>query len=266
MMTVAPYHLSRLLVAIHTYDDASTAIEWGGALAGALHLPVTLVHVVDETNLQTSLHEAQSVAGDWLALLATHPALNRVPVGTTVLTGRPGEALSMLAEKQRGSIVLFTASGQGATGSTALGADLEQLILALTSPFIVVPTPANPPDRIRRIVVGVDQSPLASTVLQTARRVASSLDVEVIPVEAIEPGSIEPDDFVRAEPVIAGDHIRIRGRASRTLLAAAQARDAAIIAVGSHGAGQSRRGPTGSTSAWLSQHADRPVLIVPEAR
>ncbi len=52
---------------------------------------------------------------------------------------------------------------------------------------------------------------------------------------------------------------------TRVLVAVHHYNDAAIIAVGSHGAGESRHGPTGSTSTWLSQHADRPVLIVPDA-
>lgn len=262
-MIATPYHLSRLLIAVQGHDDAGLAVEWGSALASALHLPVTLVHVIDETAMNGSLHEAKGVAGDLLALLATAPPLQRADVSTSVLTGPVAAALSAKGLEEPGSILMFVAF-PGPDGPEVLGHRMESLIQELASPFIVVPAGSRPPERIRRIVVGMDQSELASTVLGIARRVARSLDVDVIPVEAIEPGTMPADEFVEVQQVIAADHVRLRGLASRVLLASALAHDASIIAVGSHGAGASHRRPTGSTSEWLSQHSDRPVLIVPD--
>src|SRR5699024_546933 len=118
----------------------------------------------------------------------------------------------------------------------------------MQTPFLAVPARSQLPGRVRRIVVGMDQSDLAATVLSTARRLASSLDVEVIAVEAIEPGMLQADEFAQLEPIIREDHVRIRGLASRVLLSTAHARGASIIAVGSHGAGRSRHALMGSTS------------------
>ena len=93
----------------------------------------------------------------------------------------------------------------------------------------------------------MDKSELAATVLQTARRVAHNLDVDIIAIEVIEFGSLPADEFVQFTPVIRFDHVQVRGMTSRALLSTAQARGASLIAVGSHGAGESRHTVTGST-------------------
>lgn len=265
-MVRTPYHLTRLLVAVHSFTDADIALRWGRTLAGALYLPLTLVHVLDESRVRGNIEESRAVAQDWLDLLASDENLHNLEVDTALRSGGVEEELSRLGREHPGSIVLFVAFPGSTNGPVAMGGNLDTLIQAMRSPFIVVPSVAPVPGRVRRIVVGMDQSPLAATVLETARRLAQSLDVEVISVEAVEPGTIPADEFTALEPVIRGDQVRIRGLASRVLLSTAHARDASIIAVGSHGAGESRHVFMGSTSEWLSQHADRPVLIVPDNR
>lgn len=264
--TEIPYHLTRVLVALHSYEDAGIAIRWGGALADALHLPVTLVHVLDESRLRADASEARAAAQDWLTLLSGSTELRNTSVDTFVGTGATEDELSRLGKQHPGAIVLFVAFPGVANGPTSMGMNLDRLIHSMETPFVVVPARSRIPERVRQIVVGMDQSPLAARVLNIARRMARSLDVEVTAVEAVEPGTIATAEFVDFKPIIRDDLIQVRGLASRVLLSTAQARDAAIIAVGSHGAGQSRHALMGSTSEWLSQHADRPVLIVPADR
>jgi nucleotide-binding universal stress UspA family protein len=38
-----------------------------------------------------------------------------------------------------------------------------------------------------------------------------------------------------------------------------------MIVVGAHGAGEARQPALGRTADWLVQHADRPVVVVPES-
>lgn len=265
-MSTTPYHLTRLLVAVQSFDDADIALRWGRTLASALYLPLTLVHVLDESRVRGDIDNERVIAQDWLNLLASNPELHNIEVDTDLRIGRVEEELSALGEERPGSIVLFVAFPGATNGPAALGRSLDTLILAMRSPFVVVPSIAQVPTRARRIVVGMDRSSLAARVLATARRLAQSLDVEVIAVEAIEPGTLPPSEFTSLEPVVREDQVRIRGLASRVLISTAQARDASMIAVGSHGAGASRHALMGSTSEWLSQHADRPVLIVPDDR
>lgn len=264
-MTGELSYLSRLLVAFDHYADADVAISWGSRLASALHLSVLLVHIQDPARLRDNVQVAELMGRDGLALLASDERLRDINVTPRMVLGRPGEELARISSEHPGTLVLLVASaGASDDGPVAMSEPFGNIVRNITMPYLVIPEGARVPERMKRIVVGFDRSDLAGDVLRIARVVAHSLDVEVIAVEAVEPGKLPPGEFADVEPLVEPDHVRIRGRASRTLLTTARTRDAAFIAVGSHGAGASSRVLMGSTTEWLIQNADRPVLVVPE--
>lgn len=134
------------------------------------------------------------------------------------------------------------------------------------------------------IVVGVDGSREAQRALGFAGELALRLDVELIAVHVLglrrQPeSSSSPDaDHVdtTAELLRTGwcqtlaehDDLRwrsevVRGSAVSGLLRAADTVDAALVVIGSHGAGQSGSRFLGSTSHEVVHNSRRPIIVIP---
>lgn len=263
---LAPY-MTRLLIAVHDHNDLEIGVEWGRALASALHLPITFAAVVDQPREGATVEQLALMARDTLGIVASDPRLRGLDVSIDVVTGDPAERLPELAARQEGTLLILALEREnGGDRSLAEGSRLLNVLRNLRSAYMLLPVDARVHPRVHSIVVGYDRSEHSSEVLRVARVMAGSLDVNVIAVEAIEPESVSAAEFERSELVIEERLIRARGFASRTLLAVARARDAGAIVVGSHGIGTSPQLLMGRTTEWLANHSDRPVLVVPQAR
>lgn|SRR5690606_1039630 len=263
---LAPY-MTRLLIAVHDHNDIEIGVEWGRALASALHLPITFAAVVDRPQENASVEQLALMARDTLGIVASDPRLRGLDVSIDVVTGDPAERLPELAGREEGTLLILALEREeGSERSLAEGSRLRKILRNLRSAYMLLPVEARVQPRVHSIVVGYDRSAHSSEVLRVARVMAGSLDVNVIAVEAIEPESASPEEFQRSELVLDERLIRARGFASRTLLAVARARDAAAIVVGSHGLGTSPQLLMGRTTEWLANYSDRPVLVVPQPR
>lgn len=258
-MTSTPLHMTHLFAVTGDERDDELLVPWSAALAAALHLPLTLLRVVEPDGDDVALRAA--VAADTLAIMAGDRRLSRHAVETRVEVGPLAAVLPAVGASASGSLLILVEPRQaGGAGREAFHALLD----ALTTPFVVIPPNAEAPAQIQRIIVGNDRSSLAERVLRTAQTVGHALGVDVVGVEAVEPGTVGDAEFASLAPELAARTVRARGRASRVLLRVARARDAAIIVVGSHGIGEGQRSLAGSTTEWLIANADRPVLVVPD--
>lgn len=140
------------------------------------------------------------------------------------------------------------------------------------------------------IVVGVDNTTMSEQALIWAARHATQVGGRVVAV-AVHPVMPVPHSTI-PQPVIAepADHQRderrehleaaitkaaeqvpgvdirgavINGLPGPTLCAAAEAENAVMLAVGSHGRGRVLRGLLGSVTAYCVVHASCPLLVVP---
>ena len=263
---LAPY-LTRLLIAVHDHRDVETGVEWGRALASSLHLPISFVTVVDGPREDATGEQLELMAHDALEIVKSDGRLRGIEVDHEVLVADPAERLPELAASQPGSLLILAVDRELA-GDRSLteGSRLRKILRNMRTPYMLLPVEATIPSRIHSVVVGYDRSELSSEVVRIARVMAGSLDVDVISVEAIEPEAVPAAEFASSRLVLEDRAVQARGFASRTLLAVARARDAAVIVVGSHGLGTSSELLMGRTSDWLSRHSDRPVIIVPQAR
>lgn len=256
-------YLTRLVVAVTTADEAEIAVPWARTLAGQLHLPLVFVYVLDPARLaerSETIEMAEAMARDSLQILATDGRLDRLDVTTEVLVGEAASELPRFAQRQAGTVVVLVRDDD-ATGFAG-GRLADAIFPALISPFIVIPPRAAPPSSIRSIVVGSDRSDLAETVLRTSQTFGQSMNMTVIEVEVVEPGTVGQDEFLRTQPTIGPRRVRVRGLASRSLLLTARARDAALIVVGARGDGDSGGAAMGRTADYLTRFADRPVVVV----
>ncbi len=206
-----------------------------------------------------------------------------VPAQTRVVNGPPAEALAELARETDVDEIVVGSRGMGRFAA-ALGSVSHALLAYADRPVVVVPRAAadRPQDR-GTIVVGYDGSPPARAALEYAARRAAS-GGRVVAVHAFQPA---PDwlgwpnyqraldthqtsgrDLLRsleqeqAELGVALSTSLLEGPAARAIVAAADARDADEIVIGSRGFGR-LRGVLGSVSHAVLHEADRPVVVIP---
>lgn len=262
-------YLTRILLAFGDAEDAEAGLPWASTLARSLHLPLTLVHLLEPgattaaTGVALTPAQEALLAEDLLQLLEHDQRLQGIEVDSTVLGGPVVARLADLAASVPGGLLVFVRE----VGSVRIW---RAVVQALRSPFAVLPPPsdaaAQAPGQVHRLVVGVDRSEVAERLLHVSEAIGHGLGVDVIAVEAVEPDATDAAAFLAEAPQLAARRVRMRGLASRTLLAVARTRQAELILVGSHGYGGTSDPTAGRTTNWLLQHADRPVVVVPQAR
>ena len=211
-----------------------------------------------------------------------------VQTETRIVDGDAPEALAELASESGAEEIVVGSRGLGRFAA-ALGSVSHALLAHADRPVVVVPEEAagDPQDEGgpsgRTVVVGYDGSQPARAALEYAARRAGS-DGEVVAVYAYRPtpdwlgapqyqraldasqtsgrevlASLEdeqPESGVRLTTSL------LEGPPARAIVAAADARDADEIVVGSRGFGR-LRGVLGSVSHAVLHEADRPVVVIP---
>jgi nucleotide-binding universal stress UspA family protein len=199
---------------------------------------------------------------------------------TRVLEGNPAERLAQLARESDADEIVVGSRGTGRIAAVR-GSVSHALVAHADHPVVVVPEAVaddSSADRPRSVVVGYDGSPPADAALAYAA-VQAAGGGRVVAVHAYDP---VPDWRGRPGYQLALDENQAHGRAllrsledrgdvatsllegpaARAIVAAADARDADEIVIGSRGFG-SLRGLAGSVSHAVLHEADRPVVVIP---
>lgn len=271
------------------------------AVAKALGSPLTLLRVLESKAsgeepadpLEWDLRRRET--RDYVSRLAGERDGMEVVVESEVIEGQAAEEICHWARHHGvGLTVLCTHGARGET-EWRLASTARKLVEGAPGSVLLVPA-AGPrqPDvaRYRRILVPVDGSPLAESVIPLATRIAASQGAElvlahVVPVpEVIETGPLDPEtldlrerlvrrnervaneylDRLRAQ--LAGSEVSVRtlvlrggdarGRVAR--LIADEAMDLVILSA--HGRTARADVSLGSVAAHLVAHAEAPLLIV----
>ena len=230
--------------------------------------------------------DRRKIAHAFLARLATQ--IQGPAVETRVREGSPAAQLAQLAWEEDVDELVVGSRGLGRFVA-ALGSVSHALLREADRPVVVIP--GRPADRLRRaqlertsvVVVGYDGSPAAHAAVRRAIEDAGP-DGLVVAVHAYTPvpdwlGAPNYDEVLaahqeRGQRLLSeleqrddlGVHLEtslLEGAPARALIAAAEARDADEIVLGSRGFSP-LRGALGSVSHALLHEADRPVVIIPE--
>ncbi|TCJ00210.1 universal stress protein [Aeromicrobium sp. IC_218] len=289
--------MSRFVVGVDGSPQSGAALEWAveRARRGGEHLELVHVYetpvVADFFGYQAVL--AASVVDDLAA--AGHDLVEAgrarveqlapdVPVTVRVDSGHPA---TVLVEASRSAdLVVVGRRGLGWAASVLVGSVAHRVTVQSSCPVAVVGEDGAPDSG--PIVVGVDGSATGTqalrwavgeaTVRGTSVRAVAAYDV-LHPAFAADPELAEQlrkdvESEARAtiasvldeqgEPAVPIDLVLESQRAAEAILGAAD--DAQLVVVGTHGKGAVRRMLLGSTSRFVLDEADRPVVIVPTPR
>ena len=270
------------------------------AIAKSLKLPVTLARVLDvPTSFGTPADPVEwqlrrSRGREQLERLARADTPDATETGSVLLSGAPAEELARWGADHAVSLmVLGTSDAARGTGS-GLGTTAQGLLASANASLLLVPPSAaeQGAPSYRRLLVPLDGSSRAESVLPVAIRIARAHEAELIlvhvvpPIEVVEQGLLETetrelrdrlerrsDEMARAyldrlRRGMLGEAFPVRTLVARNgdprgqlrRLAIEQAAD--LIVLASHGASGLADVPCGSVTEYLATHAPAPLLIV----
>ena len=294
--------VSGVLACLGQSPESRAIVGHAQAVAKSLGLPLTLARVLDvprsfgtpadpvEWQLRRSRGREQ------LERLARIDASDPPEVHSVLLSGVPAEELTRWGADHAVSLMVAgTRDGEGP--GSGLGATAQRLLASANASLLLVPPSAAEQDGpdYRRLLVPLDGSSRAESVLPIAIRIARAHKAELIlahvvpPLEVVEPGLLETetralrDRLDRRNDEIARGYLEQLRRGMlgeafpvRTLvardgdprgqlrrLAMEQASD--LIVLASHGASGLADVPCGSVTEYLATHAPAPLLIVRSA-
>jgi nucleotide-binding universal stress UspA family protein len=212
-----------------------------------------------------------------------------------LLNGTIASALEEYVERSGTDLVVMTSHGRGGVSRLLLGNVADQLILKLRVPVLVVrPEEMKQAPREeyghRRILVPLDGSPLAASVLEQTKAFARMTQSELLLVMVVQPVPVLLPPFIwppeklvesperrelegrryleklkkelRAEGIAVESRVRTGRKVAREILEVARNEECKMIALATHGASGLDRVMLGSVADQVVRHADIPVLVL----
>jgi len=273
------------------------------AIASALGVPVTLLQVLeagpagdvraDPLEWEIRRREARASLEPLAAILCD----DTCSVDSVIVEGHAADQICLWSTDRSPELVVLGVHGEGGQNDDGLGSTARCVLDRSTGSVLLVPEADNPSAkmgavRYRRLLVPVDGSSRAESVLPLAIRLAEATGADlliayVIAVpELIESGPLEPDDIELRERVVHRNervameylarlrgYVALSGLAARTMVLRdgdVRSRLGRLIAeenvdmvvLSTHGHSGRRDVPYGSVTAHLIAHSAVPLLIV----
>ncbi|WP_045745116.1 universal stress protein [Actinoplanes rectilineatus] len=281
-------HTPTIVVAADGTEPGRAAVLWAAAEAHRTNLPLTVVHVLDwdwstsrydfgGNRFETARRLAEGVAA--AAAREAREAVPDITVDTEVVIGNP--AAQIIIASEHAELLVLGHRGAGGFAGLRLGSVSQRVAVHTHSPVVVVRGRTGEPTG--PIAVGVDDSPHADHVLETAftaaRRqgtglvaVRSYLPVYLGRLPVTEVRTPDQDEAERAKVIEQLAPWRTKytdvpveiliSHDSAAAVLTGVSHGAQLVIVGSHGHGVITGTLLGSTGLQLLHHADCPVLIV----
>lgn len=265
---------------------AESILPLAVGIAKRLKSKLSLVHVASPSK------PSGATSVDFLDLAARTVRIidPAIQVDTTVLSGHPGDQLSLYAEDSGARLVVITTHGHGGVSRLWLGSVAEHIVRNTTTSVLLVrpditPTFHGYDGNFKSVLIPLDGTPMSSEIISVATQIAGRDDVgytlfRVIPVtrsaadnqtdiaeEAATLRKAADRQMSRIEQAIwangfdADSHIRESDNVAQAILRFAYEGDTDLIAMASHGPGGVGRAILGSVSDKILRGANVPVLI-----
>jgi nucleotide-binding universal stress UspA family protein len=295
-----PVHERRVMVCLDRSKVAEAALPFAGFVTQALGAELRLIHVmpsgdegtphaVDLLDWEISRREAEQYLEDTRRRMSAF-GVATASVHTGVDQGRPAARLLALERDFSSDMIVLCRHGEGGFASP-LGATAQRVLSQARASVLLVPARADAGARpVRRMVVALDGSSRAESVLSLATRLARRDDVEVTLVHVVaEPSrsavfadadtlELASELATRTERAAAGYLARICARLSpviprlttrivrardvrEALLGVAMECQADLLLLSAHGATCNTHYPYGAVATHMLHHAEVPVLV-----
>jgi nucleotide-binding universal stress UspA family protein len=294
---------SKLLIPLDGSKTAATVLPFAPILAATLKLPIELLEVVDiaaatahivadkARYLDTIIAEGESVSREHLEeVAATFAGFH---VSCKVERGRPADVIIERAEAEKGTLIAMATHGRSGINRWMMGSVAEKVLRGTTAPLFLVragEAAAEMPASIKSIVVPLDGSELAESVLPTVCEVARKLDLEIVLCRAYELAATAyygSEDYLpnydemlrdmkedvegylkkKAEALKAAglakvSWVALKGAGAEEIVRYANRYHDALVAMCTHGRSGVTRWALGSVTEKVVRHAEAPVLVV----
>ena len=283
---------NKILVPLDGSKLAEAVLPYAGLLAGALQLPVDLVHVNDPETHSPSIHPTRSA--DYLNQVAVS-FLSRLTVKCTVKSGAAAEVILDAASADGDTLVAMATHGQTGGRRWLLGRVAQKVAQAAKNPLILIRPPEGRPPisdvRLETLIVPLDGSHLAEQIFPHVIYIAAKLGWQVVLIRTyslpsagyflaahVSPPDMtelraktekETGDYLRAkaeelrrEGVEKVSFVVVEGRGPEEIIELAQKTPASMVAMSSHGRSGMGRWVLGSVADRVVSNCGEPVLVI----
>jgi nucleotide-binding universal stress UspA family protein len=276
-----PFDRRPILVPLDGSHNAEAAAAPAFALARKLGAPVRFIHAIDPDVFegQVDVEKARETFRGYAREMAERNRVGSVPYEIVVLSGHAAQGI--LDSSAAAQAVVIASHGRSGLHATLFGSVADKIVRGAKVPTLVIPLGCEIEPGSGPVLVGLDGSGTAEAGLATARELARVLGVKVALVRAF---SIPPPvgvEFV-AYPVDLGTSLREATEAYLKETAepgedvyavmappvdaidqAAEACNASVVVMTSHGKGFAQRIALGSVTDRAMHTLKRPLLVVP---
>ena len=215
-------------------------------------------------------------------------------VECALLNGSIAESLEDYVERTGTDLVVMTSHGRGGVGRMVLGNVADQLVHRLHVPVLVLrpeeKKQKGPTPEARRLLVPLDGSAVAASILDQAVTYARLTGSELLLVSVVQPVPVLLPPFLwpperltqspeqrelearrylesvkhrlRAEGLTVQTRVTESSKVAREILRLAQKEECSLIAMATHGASGLDRMMLGSVADQVVRHAEIPVLLL----
>ena len=186
----------RVLVPLDQSDLSERVLPIAQCLADYFDSKIDLVYVVStdgETLPEDVAAEVQKEAEDYLkGIVDSWSSDNEaVKIEANVLEGYPASTIIEQAESQDDTLILMSTHGYSGVQRLLLGSVAGKVVQAAETPVLLIPAGATNPKgelvEFKRLIIPLDGSELAESILPYAINLCKTLDMELILVRAYHP-------------------------------------------------------------------------------
>jgi nucleotide-binding universal stress UspA family protein len=281
-----------ILVPLDGSKLAEAVLPYAGFLAGAMQLPVHLIHVNDPETVFPSLHPTR--AADYLNQAAAS-FLSGLTVSCALETGAAAEVILDAASLDSGILIAMATHGQTGGQRWLLGRVAQKVLQVAKNPLLLIrPQDGAPPNhdvRLDSIIVPLDGSRLAEQIFPHVIYFATKLELQVVLIrtytlptasyflaahvsppdmtELREKTRKEITDYLKAKVVelsAGGLHkiafVVAEGTGPQEIIELARKTPRNIVAMSTHGRSGMGRWVLGSVTDRVVSNCGDPVLII----
>ncbi len=191
---------TKLLIPLDGSKNAAKVVPLARVLAATLKLPVELLEVIDVAAVSARLTaetadkfdslitEGESVSREHLNEIAANFSGGRV--ACSVERGKPADVIIERAALEPGTLIAMATHGRSGVDRWMLGSVAEKVLRGSRNPLFLVRAneddSLDPGATIKSVLVPLDGSELAASVLPTVVEIAKTLDLDVVLCRAYE--------------------------------------------------------------------------------